>query len=67
MSDLDDDTNGQAQPSFPPPGMAALLDEYRRLFPALRTGPAPSSAPRKQSKHPLMDALLEEYRAKGLL
>jgi hypothetical protein len=67
MSDLDDDTNGEAQPAFPPPGMAALLDEYRRLFPALRTGPARNSAPRKQSKHPLMDALLEEYRAKGLL
>jgi len=67
MSDLDDDTNGEAQPTFPPPGMAALLDEYRRLCPALQTEPARNSAPRKQSKHPLMDALIEEYRAKGLL
>jgi hypothetical protein len=67
MSDLDDDANGEAQPAFPPPGMGALLDEYRHLFPALRTGVAPSSVPRKQSKHPLVDTLLEQYRAKGLL
>lgn len=61
------DTEDAAPPTFPPPGMRALLDECRRTYPAFRAGPAPGSEPRQESKHPLMDALLEEYRAKGLL
>jgi hypothetical protein len=67
MAGQDDDTGEPVVPTFPPPGMRALVDEYRRKYPAFRAGPAPGSEPRHESKHPLMDALLEEYRAKGLL
>lgn len=61
------DTDDDVPPTFTPPGMRALLDEYRRKYSAFRAGPAPGSEPRQESKHPLLDALLEEYRAKGLL
>ena len=67
MAGQDNDTDVQTPPAFPPHGMQALLEEYRRRFPAFRAGPAPGSEPRHESKHPLMDALLDEYRAKGLL
>lgn len=50
-----------------PPGMRALLEEFRRRYPAFRTGPAPSVEPQSRSPHPLMDALLEEYRRQGRL
>ena len=50
-----------------PPGMRALLEEYRRRYPAFRTGPSPSVEPQSPSPHPLMDALLEEYRKQGRL
>lgn len=61
------DTENNVQPACPPPGMRALLDEYRRKHSAFRTGPAPGSEARQESKHPFMDALLEDYRYKGFL
>ena len=67
MTVPDDDASDGPPTAFPPPGMRSLMDEYRRKYPAFRAGPAPSSEPWQESKHPLMDALLEEYRAKGLL
>lgn len=67
MAGQDDDTDVQTPPAFPPPGMRALMAEYRLKYPAFRAGPAPGSEPRQESQHPLMDTLLEEYRAKGLL
>ena len=50
-----------------PSGMRALLEEFRRRYPTLRTGSAPSVEPPNPSAHPLMDALLAEYRKKGRL
>lgn len=50
-----------------PPGMRALLGECRRRYAAFRTGPPPSVEPQSPSPHPLMDALLEEYRKQGRL
>jgi hypothetical protein len=50
-----------------PPGMRALLEECRRRYPAFRTGPTPSVEPQNPSPHPLMDALLVEYRKQGRL
>jgi hypothetical protein len=53
--------------AHPAPGMRALLEEFRRRYPALRTGSAPRVEPPNRSAHPLMDALLAEYRKKGRL
>jgi hypothetical protein len=50
-----------------PPGIRALLEEFRRRYPAFRTGLAPSVEPQNPSPHPLMDALLVEYRKQGRL
>ena len=58
------DDDPQAHPA---PGTRALLEEFRRRYPALRTGSAASVEPPNPSPHPLMDALLAEYRKKGLL
>ena len=62
LEPVDDDA--QAHPA---PDMRALLEEFRRRYPALRTGSAPSVEPPNRSAHPLMDALLAEYRKKGRL
>jgi hypothetical protein len=56
-----DDDDPQAHPA---PGIQALLEEFRRRYPALRTGSAASVEPPNPSPHPLMDALLAEYRKK---
>jgi hypothetical protein len=68
MTDLQDlepvDDDAQAHPA---PRMRALLEEFRRRYPALRTGSAPRVEPPNWSPHPLMDALLAEYRKKGRL
>jgi hypothetical protein len=47
--------------------MQALLEEYRRKYPAFRTGVVPGVEPPDPSAHPLLDALLAEYRERGLL
>jgi hypothetical protein len=62
LEPVDDDAQAH-QPS----GMRALLEEFRRRYPALRTGSAPRLDPPNPSPHPLMDALLAEYRKKGPL
>jgi hypothetical protein len=62
LEPVDDDAQAH-QPS----GMRALLEEFRRRYPALRTGSAPRLDPPNRSAHPLMDALLAEYRKKGRL
>jgi hypothetical protein len=47
--------------------MQALLEEYRRKYPAFRIGPAQGVESPEPSAHPLLDALLAEFRERGLL
>jgi hypothetical protein len=54
-------------PMHSPRGMQSLLKEYRRRYPAFRSGPIPDGEKPDPSPHPLMDALLAEYRQQGLL
>jgi hypothetical protein len=61
------DTTDDPIPMRSPPGMKALLEGYRRRYPAFRCGPIPGVQTQDPSPHPLMDALLAEYRQKGLL
>jgi hypothetical protein len=68
MADPPDlDRTDDLLPMHAPPGLQALLEEYRRRYPAFRSGPIPGVETPDPSPHPMMDALLAEYRQQGLL